>query len=344
MITPNDLYLAMCSEFESKTGCTVYPDSDVGLRFSAVAAALGKTLLDTKAAIDNASVENLSGELLERAAADYGLTRLPSQKAVGQVRFYTQNPQISSDIPIPIGTLIASSLNPDIIFATKTEALITPDNTSVTVDVYALKGAKTTVPAGALTLICSPVSPILKATNPVAIEGGCEQEDDGSLSRRLKEAMTLFPLIINEGYISAVAKKHSDIADANARFNDSYYILSVLPKNPESFDIDNFNEYISENIPLGCYISLTECVSRPLDLTVTVYNPVSDDYEQTVTDCLKEQLDKCEIGKPIDICGIYNALKKLDFCENFSISGINVTPLNTNEEIYRLGNVSFERV
>ena len=125
------------------------------------------------------------GPYLDLRAMEHGTTRRPAVKAAGQVRF-TGTP----GTVIPAGTLVATPADavtgtPSIEFATKAEAVLEESGTALVEIEAAEAGGSGNVPAGAISLMVTPVPGVTGVTNLTSTFGGLDTEDDASLLARL---------------------------------------------------------------------------------------------------------------------------------------------------------------
>ena len=124
------------------------------------------------------------GPYLDLRAEEHGITRRPAVKATGQVKFTGTTGTV-----VPAGTRVATPADaitgtPSVEFVTTATATI--DSTGVvTVNVEAVEaGAAGNVPAGAISLMVTPVPGVTSVTNLAATSGGLDTEDDASLLAR----------------------------------------------------------------------------------------------------------------------------------------------------------------
>ncbi|MDI6872288.1 MAG: baseplate J/gp47 family protein [Bacillota bacterium] len=124
------------------------------------------------------------GEYLDLRCEEHGITRRAATKATGQVKFTG-----TASTFIPAGTRVATPADPAsgaaaVEFATTAD--VTLDGTGAGyADVEAVAaGASGNVPAGAISILATPVAGISAVTNLAATAGGLDTEDDASLLAR----------------------------------------------------------------------------------------------------------------------------------------------------------------
>lgn len=124
------------------------------------------------------------GPYLDLRCEEHGITRRPAVKSTGQVEFTGKPGTV-----IAAGTRVATAADAvngvsSIEFMTKA-AVTVGENGSVTADIEAVKpGTSGNVPAGSIVLVITPVPGLIGVTNPSALEGGIDTEEDASLLSR----------------------------------------------------------------------------------------------------------------------------------------------------------------
>lgn len=123
--------------------------------------------------------EDASGEALSKQLALAGFSRLTQRSATGEVTF-SRGSAAPDDINIPSGTVVTTSStesSPAIPFETTSESVLDEGDTSVTVEIEALKpwqtdveekwlGEETNVAANSITEFSTPLAGVDSVTNP----------------------------------------------------------------------------------------------------------------------------------------------------------------------------------
>ncbi len=150
----------------------------------------------------NVATVNLTGSIpahsttmfIERSktAKATGMTSVPDLIAAGKVRFRNLT---SGKVGIPVGTIVRTTGNPPVQFATTQEASL-PATAGKTVDVpiKAVVGGSTgNLPVDALVLIEGDLGASLAVTNPAPTTGGTDPESTCTDCRRSKEPARCTP-------------------------------------------------------------------------------------------------------------------------------------------------------
>lgn len=121
------------------------------------------------------------GAYLDLRAEEHGLTRIPSQKATGQVTFTG-----TAGTVVAAGTQVstaATDTTPAQLF--ETTADVTLVSGTGTVAIKAIEpGSAGNVGAGTITFMVAPVAGVTSVTNAAATSGGAEEETDAALLTR----------------------------------------------------------------------------------------------------------------------------------------------------------------
>lgn len=117
-------------------------------------------------------------EFLDLRAAEFGVTRRPSRKAIGEVVFTGDD-----DTVIPKGTSVSTDEEAAIVFVTTEEAVIKQKTAKVKAEAN-VGGFRGNVDAGRIKLIMGNLSGVVSVTNPVEFTNGAETESDESLLGR----------------------------------------------------------------------------------------------------------------------------------------------------------------
>ena len=129
-----------------------------------------------------AFVETSYDRFLELATQDFGITRLPAEKATAEVTFTG-----ASGTGLPLGTAVStvSTANTPAVQFLTTEAATIPGAGAITVPVEAtIAGADGNIGAGTITRLVTPIPGVTAVTNDDAASGGTDTEDDDSLKAR----------------------------------------------------------------------------------------------------------------------------------------------------------------
>lgn len=132
-------------------------------------------------------IDAKSGADLDEMVRLFGFSRLPAQRATGEISFGRSTPSTTA-ILIPQGTQVTTSSG--VVALTVVPIVLSPGDLQVSAPAMAVEGGtRGNVAAASLTTLKTAVSGITIVTNIVAFTGGTDQEDDAHLRRRFKETI-----------------------------------------------------------------------------------------------------------------------------------------------------------
>ncbi|MBQ8533934.1 MAG: baseplate J/gp47 family protein [Clostridia bacterium] len=339
MINAKDFYDEMCREFQNKSGCTVYEDSDVGIRFSAVAAAMQNALDRAGALSDKASVEKCSNEMLDIYAKEYGIEKHPATKAIATLQLSVDGYPLDKDLTVQKGTLVAS--NDGWVFATDKTVSLGTKLSQVLVTATAVDAGRVTLSAASLTNFCSPVSPLLSVTNNIPVDSGSDAESYEHLRKRLLILKRGFPCLINRDYIRSVAMQFTGVLDAAVTVKEGLAHIVLSVESPETFDFSAFNSFMFERLPLPLNLTASLCEEHLLELEVYIYNPYVDNCLDAFVESINEYFKNINIGQVINNADLYRYLAEKNYCESFEIMGLDYEFSITENEKYKVDTIMF---
>ncbi len=341
MINANEFYNEMCRKFEEKSGYTVFEDSDVGIRFSAVAAAMSSALEMASALKDSNSIQKCSSEMLDLYATEYGLQRKAATKAVTTLSFKTVSFPLDEDITVAQGTLVCTK--DGITFITDKTVFLGKTTYDATVTATAVDAGKVTLPPHTLTRFCSPVSPLVEVTNEQFVDSGSDAESDSQLRRRLLLIKNGFPCLTNKDYIRSLALQYEGVLDAAVTSTDGNTSIVLSVETPDTFDITAFKNYMFENLPLSLDLTVSFCKDHRLYLEVHLHNARYENCTDDMYSSIMEFFKTAEIGKIINNAELYDLIAQGNYCDSFEIMGLDYDFSIKKNEKYIVDDVLFFR-
>lgn len=173
------------------------PDLDVGIgsvvrkMLDAVAEAIAERDADDILRGYAYDIDAKSGADLDEMVRLFGFSRLPAQRASGEVTFSRTAPSVAA-VAIPAGMQVTTSpsISPIVVASTIMRSQIPPGETSITVPVIAVDaGARGNVSADTLTFRRTPIEGISAVNNDLALTGGTNAESDAHLRKRFRETV-----------------------------------------------------------------------------------------------------------------------------------------------------------
>lgn len=218
MITLEEIYAGLASEFQTRTGKTAGASSELAVRFYAVAAQIYALYVQGEWTRRQCFPQTAQGEELDKHAQIRGVTRRQAAKAGGAVRFYVDEAQ-AAEVEIPAGTVCMTAGG--VRFATTQAAAVAPGALYAQAPVEAVEaGAAGNVGAGAVVYMSLPPVRIVACANPEPFTNGLDQEGDDSLRERVLATYRRLANGANSAFYRQAAMSFPEVA-----------AVTVLPKN-----------------------------------------------------------------------------------------------------------------
>ena len=214
MRTVEEIYEALRSACEARSGCVIGDSCDMAVRLYAAAAQIQALEAQAEWLGRQSFPQTAEGEMLDRHGEMRGITRLAAERAQGVLRFSVSR-AAGADLAIPAGSVCMTRSGER--FETRADAVLKAGERSVDVPAQAVEaGAGGNVGAGRVGLMSPCPAGIESCTNPAAFTGGREREDDGSLRARILSSYRRLPNGANAAFYEEAALAHSGVAAAAA--------------------------------------------------------------------------------------------------------------------------------
>ncbi|NPE59295.1 baseplate protein [Dickeya dadantii] len=262
----------MIAKYEADSGKTLYPAQAERLLLDIIA--YREMLL--RSAIQNAAKQNLvryaDAPMIDYLGELVGTYRLSAIAAIIKQLLFTVETVLLTDVLIPAGTRVSAS--DSVIFATDTDAVLKAGQTSVIVSATCTEAG--TIgngwqPAQVSTLLDEVDDVDFTVKNMTASSGGSDDESNDHLRERIMLAPEAFSTAGSRlAYRYHAMSAHPDIVDVA--------VVSPVPGTVALYPL------MSGGTPSDAVLSLVESICsdekvRPLTDTVTVYAPVTVNYE-----------------------------------------------------------------
>lgn len=218
MKTMEEIYQGLAEEFHSRTGLSAGGSGDLAARFYAVAAQLYSLYAQAEWTRRQCFPQTAVGEELDKHAQLRGISRRQAARALGTVRFFAGEER-TAEAAVPAGTVCMTAEGRR--FLTTQAGVIPVGETWLDLPVEAAEaGAASNVAAGRIVYLAVLPEGVTACTNPAALTGGQDTEDDESLRERLLETYRRLPNGANAAFYEQAALSFDGVAAA-----------VVLPKN-----------------------------------------------------------------------------------------------------------------
>lgn len=214
METFNSILDRMTEKYEELSGNKVSRNSDIWVRLNVLAGELYSSFVNAQWLKRQMFASTALGENLDYHAQTRGLKRRESSYATGSVAFCIELP-VSGDVPVPKGTVVATTDIEPLRFETTEDGVIPAGETMVSVPVKSLgKGRKYNVKAGKITVMVTPPSSVHSVINTEPCVSGADTESDESLRERIIESYAFASNGTNCAYYKTMATETEGVAGA----------------------------------------------------------------------------------------------------------------------------------
>ncbi|MBD5134194.1 MAG: baseplate J/gp47 family protein [Clostridiales bacterium] len=218
MITLEEIYQGLASEFQAQTGQTAGGSSELAVRFYAVAAQIYSLYVQAEWTRRQCFPQTAQGEELDKHAQLRGVDRRQATRAVGTVRFYVDQVR-ETDLEIPAGTVCMTAAGER--FATDVEGAVPAGELYGEVPVTAAAaGAAGNVGQGTIVYMALPPVGVTACANPAPLSGGQDEEGDGELRERVLATFRRLANGANNAFYEQTAMSFDGVA-----------AVTVLPRN-----------------------------------------------------------------------------------------------------------------
>ena len=188
MITLEEIYQGLAAQFQTQTGQSAGGNSELAVRFYAVAAQLYSLYVQADWTRRQCFPQTAQGEELDKHAKLRGVTRRMAAPAAGTVRFYVDRAgETATEVPQGTVCMTAGGLR----FTTDTDGAVAPGELFCEVAVTAVEaGTAGNVGQGTIVYMALPPAGIVACANPEPLAGGREQEEDEALRERVLATFT----------------------------------------------------------------------------------------------------------------------------------------------------------
>lgn len=214
MKTVEELYGQMMADFTARTGMEISGGGDLSARLYAAAAQIYGLYVQADWVNRQCFPQTAQGEYLDHHAQLRALERKAAACAQGTVRFFGDGGS-TVDREIPAGTVC---MTPGLVrFATTECGVLAAGESHVDIPVQAVEaGSAGNVIAGSVRMLSAAPVGITGCTNPQAMCGGTDAEDDEQLRKRIMDSFLRLPNGANCAYYEQEAMSFDEVVAATA--------------------------------------------------------------------------------------------------------------------------------
>lgn len=325
MITLEEIYAGLASEFQTRTGKTAGASSELAVRFYAVAAQIYALYVQGEWTRRQCFPQTAQGEDLDKHAQIRGVTRRQAARAGGAVRFYVDGAQ-EVEVDIPAGTVCMTAGG--VRFATTQAAAVAPGALYAQAPVEAVEaGAAGNVGAGTIVYMSLPPVRIVACANPEPFTNGLDQEEDESLRERVLATYRRLANGANSAFYRQAAMSFPEVA-----------AVTVLPRNrgvgtvdivpaarggvPSQALLTEMQSYFDQVREIAVDVKVNAPTVETVNLSLKLWAEEGRDFDAVagaVEDALTAWFNGERLGKPLPRAQLTSLVFAVDGVENCQI-------------------------
>ena len=294
-----------------------------------------------------------TGEYLDLHAADRGLSRKESVKAIGKVKFYIST-AIEENLEIPQGTIVATSGSASYRFVTDADAVIAAGTTSVTVPCTAEKGGSgSNVLAESINVLVTTITGVAGVTNTAEFSGGTDEENDENLRARILDSYITISNGTNKAYYKKLALSVPGVTGATVVPRErgvgtvNVYICSNKEEANSTLvkKVQTLMETQREvNVDVRVY------TASPIDIDLILSISVNDGYDfnavsNNVKQALNNYINSLSIGDDILATHLGKVILSVEGVYNYMFDSIQTSDYYLDNNSFAvMGNVAITEV
>lgn len=350
MITYDEIYNRMKSEFSAKSKYDFDEASDAAIRMRVLAGEIFNAMTNIEWLKNQMFVATASGEYLDYFASQRGLERKQAQKAQGEITFFINEP-VENSIFIPKGSMVATADTEPLRYVTVEDAEIAAGNTLVSVSAEADKAGKiSNIPINTAKIIVSAPAEINYAYNREPFEDGCDAETDDELRERIKASFLVPSNGTNKAYYEKLAlsvpgiTKAGVIAKGRGMGTVDVYV-SNGENSPSSAAVAQAQVLIAKNRELNVDVKVISAQLRKINLSVAVYAKdgyIRNDIVNICTQVFKDYLNEIEIGGTMYVAELGKRLMNSGCICSYKFPTNFVDVNATAAQVFSVGTVKIE--
>ena len=322
MITLEEIYQGLASEFQAQTGQTAGGSSELAVRFYAVAAQIYSLYVQAEWTRRQCFPQTAQGEDLDKHAKLRGIARRKAVKAEGTVRFYVDEAR-EADTRIPKDTVCMTAGG--IRFLTAAEGLIPAGEGWCEVPVLAAEpGASGNVGQGTIVYMALPPTGVAACANPVALSDGQDEEGDEALRERVLATFQRLANGANSAFYRQAALSFDGVA-----------AVAVLPRNrgvgtvdivpaaqggvPGQDLLDALQDHFDRVREIACDVKVLAPTAQTVDVSVELWAQEGRSFEEVagaVRDALEDWFNGERLGRPLPRAQLISLIYAVDGVAN----------------------------
>lgn len=328
MITLEEIYQGLASEFQSQTGQSAGGSSELAVRFYAVAAQIYSLYVQAEWTRRQCFPQTAQGEDLDKHAKLRGLTRRKAVQAQGTVRFYVDEAR-ETDTEVPKDTVCMTAGG--VRFLTTAPGLIPAGQAYCEVPVIAVEaGAAGNVGQGTIVYMALPPLGVAACANPEALSNGQDQEGDEALRQRVLATFQRLANGANNAFYRQAAMSFDGVAAVTVLpRNRGVGTVDVVPAAqggvPSQALLNALQDHFDQVREIACDVQVISPTTTVVNVSVKLWageDRSFDSVAEAVRDRLEGWFNGERLGQPLPRAQLISLIYGVDGVANCQL----VTP------------------
>ena len=322
MITLEEIYQGLAAQFQAQTGQSAGGNSELAVRFYAVAAQLYSLYVQAEWTRRQCFPQTAQGEELDKHAKLRGVTRRMAAPAAGTVRFYVDRAgETATEVPRGTVCMTAGGLR----FTTDTDGAVAPGELFCEVEVTAVEaGTAGNVGQGTIVYMALPPAGIVACANPEPLAGGREQEEDEALRERVLATFTRLANGANNAFYHQAAMSFDGVAAVTVLpRNRGVGTVDVVPAAqggvPDQALLAAIQDYFDRVREIAVDVKVLPPTVETVDVSVTLWVQEGRDYGE-VAAAVRQRLEGWfngeRLGRPLPRAQLISLIYGVDGVAN----------------------------
>lgn len=321
-----EIYRDMQETFANRAGFSMADSSDLAVRLYAAAAEIETLYTYSAWALRQSFPQTASGEYLDMHAALRALARRQAVRASGVIRF-SLPAAAEQPVTVPAGTVC---LTPGLVqFRTTEDAVIAAGALSCDAAACAEEtGEAGNVAAGTVTVMQSPPIGVSACENPFPFTGGCAEETDDALRKRVLESFVRLPNGANSAFYEARVRAVSGVSGVQvlprARGVGTVDVVVAASGDvSQTALLQTVAADLEQVREIAVDVRVLPPTENPVSLAVTVwaedgvaFSDAQAAAEQAIASCFTGAL----LGKPLYLAAVGQKLLETGLIKNYCIT------------------------
>ncbi len=322
MITLEEIYQGLASEFQAQTGQTAGGSSELAVRFYAVAAQIYSLYVQAEWTRRQCFPQTAQGEDLDKHAKLRGVARRQAVRAAGTVRFYVDEAR-QMDTEVPAGTVCMTAGG--VRFATDRDGIIPAGEAWCEVPVTAAEaGAAGNVGQGTIVYMALPPLGVVACANPEALSNGQNVESDEELRTRVLATFQRLANGANNAFYRQTAMSFDGVAAVTVLpRNRGVGTVDVVPAAqggvPDQTLLDALQEHFDQVREIACDVKVISPTEETVDVSVKLWAKEERGFDSValaVRDRLEGWFNGERLGQPLPRAQLVSLIYGVDGVAN----------------------------